>query len=172
MPQDFEYNTIDYCKGRRTMFKTAASQKGLVALVLVLAGFAASFAFSQRQHRREQMRAAALPVTIKQAQPIIRAIERYRAANGTLPKSLFILVPKYIQQIPAPGPAAKAGWHYKVNAGWQSGGWSLSIKVRDEYSPNAIGFGDTFVYHPSGKYPNVAYGGGLMPFGQWGYYVE
>ena len=154
------------------MFKSTVSQTTLVVLVLVLAGFAASFALSQRQNRREQMRATALPVTIKQAQPIIRAIERYATENSAPPKSLSSLVPKYIQQISAAGPAAKDGWHYQANSDWQSGGWSLSIKVRDEYSPNVMGFGDTFVFHPSGKYPNTAYGGGLIPFNKWGCYVE
>jgi hypothetical protein len=154
------------------MLKSAASQIAVVLLVLVLAGSAASFALAQRQKRREQMRVTALPITVKQAQPLIGAIERYRKENSALPKSLSILAPKYIRQIPSAGPAAKGGWHYQVTTDWQSGGWSLSIKVRDEYSPNVMGFGDTFVFHPSGKYPDAAYGGGLRIFGKWGYYVE
>ena len=54
------------------------------------------------------------------------------------------------------------------------GGWELYIKVRDEYSPNFLGFGDTFVFHPNGEYSHEAYGGILMTFdnGEWGYYVE
>jgi hypothetical protein len=154
------------------MPKSALSQIAVVVLVLLLGVFAASFALSQRQNKREQMRATALPVTIKQAQPIIRAIKRYRREKRTFPPSLRALVPTYIGQIPAAGPVAKDGWHYRVTPDWQSGGWSLGVRVRDEYSPNIVGFGDTFVFHPSSTYPNLAYGGALIPLDRWGYYVE
>lgn len=154
------------------MSKPAVPRVACVIAVFALAAFIVSLALSWRQNKRAQMRAAVLPVTIKQAQPIIRAIKRYSKERRALPQSLFVLMPKYIGQIPDAGPAAKNGWHYQVNTGVESGGWALSIKVRDEYSPNIVGFGDTFVFHPSGRYPDWAYGGGLIPFDKWGYYVE
>lgn len=154
------------------MSKSAISKIAFVLVGCILVVFAASLALSWRQNKRAQMRATALPVTIKQAQSVMRAIERYNREQGTPPQSLSVLVPKYIQQLPDAGPAAKNGWRYETGDRYEEGGWALSIRVRDEYSPNIMGFGDTFVFHPSGKYPNAAYGGGFMPFGKWGYYVE
>jgi hypothetical protein len=35
-----------------------------------------------------------------------------------------------------------------------------------------MGFGNRFVYHPNGEYPRYGYGGVLVRFRDWGYYVE
>jgi hypothetical protein len=156
--------------------KSAIQKIAFGVIGIVLFGGAASFgvrsAFSWQQSKRQQMRATDLPITIRQAQPIIRAIGQYRKEHHALPQSLSALVPKYLRQLPNAGPAARDGWRYQPGTKQSAGEWALSIRVRDEYSPNLAGFGDTFAFHPSGRYPRVAYGGGLVPFGKWGYYIE
>ena len=146
-------------------------------LIALLAGAvllgALMLALSWQQSKRAQMRARDLPKTIQQLQPLIRAIERYEQDHGKPPTSTVQLAPKYLQQLPYAGPVAKGGWTYGLSDPKKTGGWTLSVRVRDEYSPNLfMGFGDTFVFQPNGKYPQSAHGGKLLPFGKWGYYVE
>ena len=50
--------------------------------------------------------------------------------------------------------------------------WALFVRVNREYAPNRWSFGDTFAYHPGGRYPREAYGGILERVGRWGYYHE
>jgi len=161
------------------MFKSANAKIACVIVAVVWAIVIGGIVVLKWQrHKRDRLRAVALPITIRQAQPIIRAINRYQAERGAPPTSLSALTPKYLRQLPAPGPVSKKGWHYELSPGVggrasAAGGWALYVRVRDEYSPNIIGgFGDVFVFHPSGKYPDKAYGGMLVPFDDWGYYVE
>lgn len=125
-----------------------------------------------RQGHRARMRARALPVTMQRAIPVIRAIERYTGDRGAPPAGLPALVPEYLAGLPPPGPVAEGGWRYERTGNGVAGGWTLYVTVRDEYSPNLLGFGDRFVYHPSNRYPRSGYGGILVRFGRWGYYVE
>lgn len=143
---------------------------GILAIIIVLA----FIAWHWRQYNRDQMRHSAFPVTMTNGQQLARAIKSYDREHGSPPEKLSLLLSKYIQQIPDAGAAAKDGWHYQIHTDGQFGGWELFIKVRDEYSPNFLGFGDTFVFHPNGEYARKAYGGVLMTFdnGEWGYYVE
>jgi hypothetical protein len=148
--------------------------KSMLIFVSIAIGCAAGCAvlISLHQCHRESMRAEALPITMAQAAPIIEAIERYCKEHDTPPPDLNVLIPHYLRQLPEAGPIAEDGWHYSPQTYEDSGGWTLLVRVRDEYSPNLVGFGDSFVYHSSGNYPRGAYGGMLMPFGRWGYYVE
>ena len=167
---------------------TARSRR--IAIALFIGLFCILFALPLlyipwRRNHREQMRARDLPITIKNAEPIIMAIKRYEKEKGKPPPSLESLIPYYIERIPDAGPVAKNGWHYQtdedttkqkagatVSVDKIAEGWALFVWVRDEFSPNVWGFGDVFVYHPSGKYANQDYGGGLVPFRNWGYYIE
>jgi hypothetical protein len=125
-----------------------------------------------RDATREALRARDLPVTVTRAAPIIAAIKRFERDHRKPPATLQALIPRYLNRLPGPGPVAEKGWNYEAGDPGDSGGWSLSVDVRDKYSPNIFGFGDTFVYRPSEEYPNLGYGGGLRKFGRWGYYVE
>ena len=140
---------------------------------------------NQRRSQWAELRARDLPITIKKAELIIMAINRYKKDKKKCPSSLNDLVPRYIERLPDAGAIAKNGWHYRtdkdiakqtsgvtVSVDEQAGGWVLFVWVRDEYSPNAFGFGDAFVFHPSGQYPQHGYGGMLVPFRNWGYYIE
>ena len=142
----------------------------LVALILCIAGFLGYIQW--RYAHRERMRSEALPVTVSQAAPVIEAILQYSRDHGAPPPSLEAVVPRYLKQLPDAGPIAENGWHYTMEEDADAGGWSLLVWVRDEYSPNVLGFGDRFVFRPSGKYPKYAYGGVLVLFGRWGYYIE
>lgn len=137
--------------------------------VVVFGGLTAGYAKERSQ--RQAARNAALTATVAAAGPLITAIEAHRAKTGAPPPSLAALVPGYLASVPGAGPAAKGGWQYEVDPATRE--WSLRIEVRGELSPNLwLGFGDTFEYRSSGKYPREAYGGILMSYGKWGYYVE
>ena len=155
-------------------FKSLFSEILLVLGILTLIIVFAFGAWHWRQYKRDRMRHNALPVTMKNGQQLERVIKIYNREHGSPPEKLSLLLPKYIQRIPDAGAAAKDGWHYKIHPDGKFGGWELFIKVRDAYSPNFLGFGDAFVFHPNGEYSQKAYGGVLMTFadGKWGYYVE
>jgi hypothetical protein len=140
--------------------------------VVVAAIVSCNLKFKWRDDGRARLRAKDLPITIQQAQPIIGAIVRFEKDHGNPPPDLNSLVPKYVDRLPNPGPVARDQWAYSQEGGYEGKEWSLYVAVRDEYSPNVFGFGDMFVFHPSGKYEKYAYGGVLMRFGKWGYYVE
>jgi hypothetical protein len=154
----------------KSLFSEILFVLGILALIIILA----FVAWHWRQYKRDRMRHIALPVTIKNGEQLERAIKSYDLKNGSPPEKLSLLLPQYIQKIPGAGAAAKDGWHYKIHSDGKFGGWELYIKVRDEYSPNWLGFGDAFVFHPNGEYSQKGYGGVLMTFadGKWGYYVE
>lgn len=157
---------------RRIRWFTRRYQAIIAWLILVLCIAAVPAGIWWRKRHRENMRATALPITISRSIPIIEAIRTFQRKTGKLPETLDALVPTYLARLPDAGPAAKDGWRFDVDDYGNSGGWALYIRVRDEYSPNIMGFGDTFVYHPSGQYPIAGYGGMLVRFGGWGYYVE
>jgi hypothetical protein len=140
----------------------------VVALLAVISAWTAV-----RAHHAAQLRARDLPITLRQAQPLLDAIQAYRHDHSQPPAALSDLLPHYLPSIPSPGPAADGGWHYERTERSDCGGWFLAIRVRDEYSPQPVGFGDTFVYHPSHRYPDAAHGGGLTQQLQgWAYYLE
>lgn len=159
-------------KSPRTTTYRLLYSVALFAVGCLLSLFFCASALSLRQNKRARLRAADLPVTVKNAEPIIAGITRYTREKGKPPPTLAAIVPRYVAKLTNPGPAAKGGWDYYPRAHSASTGWALAIRVRDEYSPNILGFGDTFVYHSSGQYDPAAYGGGLRRFGRWGYYVE
>lgn len=142
------------------------------AIVLALLGGFVGWVEWQRA-QRAAMRARDLPVTVRASAPIIAAIERHARERGTPPESLQVLVPRYLKSVPPPGPVADSGWMYAVDGGRTHENWRLWVEVRDEYSPNILmGFGDAFVFHPSGQYLRSDYRGILVRVGAWGYYVE
>lgn len=125
-----------------------------------------------RLRHRTALRTRDIPVTRCRAVPLIRAIERYRTHHGSPPASLQVLVPSYLSRLPDPGPLARDGWHYRPGNDAGSGEWALWVVVREEYSPNIMGFGDALVYHPSGQYPRAGYRGIRAWVDRWAYYVE
>jgi hypothetical protein len=48
----------------------------------------------------------------------------------------------------------------------------LFVEVRDEFSPNVLGFGDRFVFIPATNTLGRITAAFLERFGRWGYYVE
>ena len=144
-----------------------------IALILMFAAVILYVSYlKQMQLTRNRARANELPLTEQRAVPVIEAIQGYIRQHGKPPPSLEALLPTFLKSLPYAGTIAKNGWHYTTNEDKQAGGWSLLVWVRNEYSPNINGFGDRFVYRPSGQYPPKGYGGILMPVDKWGYYVE
>ncbi len=151
--------------------------KALILALVLLAGCIACIlsiplVFAARQKHRNAMREKAMAVTMKQAEPLIEAINRYRKDHGKPPVSLHALIPRYLTIIPEPGALALNGWHYRANEDAAPGDWEMFVCVRGEYSPNTLGFGDRFVFLPDGNYPRLGYGGVLERVGKWGYYIE
>lgn len=148
----------------------------VVWIACAIGGIRGCVYLRERNANRQAMRDAELPVTIKQAAPIVAAIERYVQDHGKPPDTLNSLIPEYLSQLPDAGPVAEDGWHYSTDVDGDAGGWTLLIWVRDDYSPNIVGFGDRFVFRPSGNYPQSGYEGVLLPSSSssegWGYYVE
>jgi hypothetical protein len=144
---------------------------GSVLGLVVLYG-AVRYSVYRHHTRVERVRPPALRETMQRARPIIGAIHAYTKKHGRPPDQLDALVPTYLRRLPDTGRLASNGWEYTTDGRREAGAWSLFVEVRDEFSPNVRGFGDRFVFHPSGKYAHSDYGGILERFGRWGYYVE
>jgi hypothetical protein len=131
--------------------------------------------------RRQQVdatwvrRRAALRTTIAHAQPILGALRRHAAERGRPPQSLAALVPRYLRELPVPGPGTTEPWQYWTGSAvrWKPGlgPWALGIHLDSGFCPYAPGSGgDYFVYHPLGGYPPLGYQGVLERIEGWGYY--
>ena len=153
-----------------------------VAIALLCAGWSL---YQQRAEARVQetwqLRLAEVADVQQRAQPIIDAIARYRDDHTSPPARLSDLVPRYLPQLPVPGPVARDGaWFYttpsspKPCAFCPKGeSWVLGIWVRHDFDPrNPWSFGDNLVYLPSGNYPHSGWGGILDRVADWGYYCE
>jgi len=126
------------------------------------------------QHlKAEHIRPAAMQETVVRAQPILRAISDYQKATGHPPETIEALVPTYLNRIPDAGPMAEHGWRFETERRSEAGGWALYVRVRREYSSRYWGLGDTFVFHPNGRYARYDYSGVLVDrVGRWAYYYE
>jgi hypothetical protein len=146
--------------GRRRLF-----------IALLLLTFIGAGCASADRARVARERAPVLRETTRRAEPVVAAVQAYRAKHGRPPATLGALVPVYLKTVPAPGPLASGGWYYEVGNRPAAGGWSLYLMVNRRYS-DPQGFGDVFAYHPSGRYERADYGGVLERVGAWGYYHE
>lgn len=102
------------------------------------------------------------------AEPLIAAIESYRADRGEYPKSLKELVPDYLEAIPHTGLAGYPEFEYRRA---RSDTPFKKYRIEINVSRGTLGF-DEFYYLPDGDHPDYGYEGALEFFGDWAYFHE
>lgn len=135
--------------------------RGVAGLALVGAGLVAGLKVGWIA------RGALFARLARRAQPLVVAVERFRAETGHSPSSLAELVPKYIAEVPPTGMIGYGPFEYREQSKRsQAAGYELSV-------PCGSGMNwDVFVYWPSGDYPEFMYGGGVERMGGWAYVHE
>ena len=168
-------------KARACLIMTA-----LTVAVLALLYWGAQWWLDRTWDRhREQIRK-----DIRTVEPLLSALEMYRADCGAYPPTLSHLTPQYILSIPPPSfdfPADE--WQY-VSGRAEVQAWadekregepplelpdqvySLWVWVPAGYTPLSGLLSDALVYHSNEQYARFAYGGGLEPIDGWAYYHE
>lgn len=166
---------------RRTFWIVAGSAAIVVAVAV--AGLLSWYLKWQGENERAwEERRGELAKVVESAQPIIGALESYRAERGRYPRQLDRLVPAHLAYLPKPPAFAVRGWEYSVEPACENNGCSadelrydLWISLSPEFCLVCKGwlrFYDAFVYHPNDVYPKEAHGGVLERVGGWGYYHE
>lgn len=101
--------------------------------------------------------------------PLVESIHGYEREHGTPPPSLEALVPQYFDAVPSTGIGAYPDYVYLIGDDAQSRSgceWMLEV-------PAYVILGwDTFLYFPSGEYPERGFGGWLERMGDWAYVHE
>ncbi len=169
-------------KARACLIMTA-----LTVLVLALLYWGAQWWLDRTWDRhREQIRE-----DIRKVEPLLSALEMYRAANGAYPPTLSHLTSQYIPSIPPPsfdfladewqyvsGRAEVQVWADEKREGeppleLPDQAYSLLVWAPRGYTPMSGMFADALVYHPHEQYARFAYGGVLMErIDGWAYYHE
>lgn len=108
-------------------------------------------------------RMAAIATCAENAKPLIAAIDRYMSDHGKAPAELRDLVPVYLHRIPGTGWSRYPRWDYGM-----ANGEPYELVVNCSY---LLSF-DSFVYWPSGNYPEHFYGGSAERIGAWAYVYE
>jgi len=159
----------------------------LTVVVFAILGVGARvyYAWLWQRHRE------AISHAITEVQPLLSALEAYRADHGSYPSALDDLVPDYLPAIPEPPfdfPVDE--WQYVSGReevrdwAWEAATneaplelpeqvYSLWVWVPSGYIPLSGMFSDALVYHSHGEYARFAYGGVLMErIDGWAYYHE
>lgn len=117
-----------------------------LGVIFTVATFLQGLRVTQNQQRQE-LRVQAIHLTLHRAAPLLQAIQRYQRDQGRLPTHLHALVPKYLAQLPEPGPLSETlGWGYQSLTRER---WLLDLSVNPAL---AIGEGDRFLYYSDGNY--------------------
>ncbi len=118
-----------------------------------------------------------LLVAARRAQPILDALDAYRADHDEWPKELTDLVPEHIESIPDPGLSFEGEWLYERGPAptEDPGVYDLFVAVPADFCPTNVGlihFNALFSFRSDGAYEEQDHGGGLERIGDWGYYHE
>ncbi len=124
--------------------------------------FGANGGWSERRH--------GLIAASQRTQPLIAAIEKYRADNGQPPDELTDLVPQYIAVIPSTGMTAYPNWRYLGPTNRPRGGDYHSYELGVP-TPFGLNF-DVFYYWPEENYPASSSNGRIERIGKWAYLHE
>ncbi|MBX7256524.1 MAG: hypothetical protein K1Y02_09200 [Candidatus Hydrogenedentes bacterium] len=99
------------------------------------------------------------------AQPLLAAIEQYKADQGVWPPSLDALVPAYIDKIPYTGAPGYPKFNYEVaSEGTPFREYQLSVKT-----PRGSTYHDQLIYWPEMNYPLWIKGATVEPLNDWAY---
>lgn len=131
----------------------------LASLLLVILVFCLKFGNDLRMH--------AFAAVGERFSPLINAIKLYEKENGTPPRDLKLLEPKYLAKVPtSTGLGSYPEFHYETVKD-PDHSWEISVPC----SSGLINW-DVFFYWPSEKYPTTAYGGVVEPINNWAYVYE
>ena len=151
--------------------KSAATRALAVATMLLIVGIGVgSILLGWRAKPGESVRRAGLERISLNAQPVIDAIERYRAKTGEYPNSLDVLVPEYLPSIPATGNTIYPNYEYRpAGEGW---GWRIPSYELFVRTPYVVFNWDQFIYRPERTYPAEHPAGPVERSGDWAYVHE
>lgn len=100
----------------------------------------------------------------RNAEPLIQAIKKYTNENNKPPEKLEVLVPTYIEKIPATGNGRCADYSYGV----KNKSWELCVYLGIFF----MGTRDCLVYWPSENYPDKVSRGKVERVGKWAYFPQ
>ncbi len=99
------------------------------------------------------------------AQPILAAIEQYKADTGVFPPNLGALIPEYIKELPYTGTPGYPKFEYDLAAeGTPFRDYQLSVKT-----PPGANYHDRLIYWPEMNYPLWIKGASVEPLNDWAY---
>ena len=106
----------------------------------------------------------------ERSEGLIDAIIAYEIDNNSPPKSLEVLIPKYLQKVPTTQMSSYPDYKYitgKDALTYDDNPWVLIV-------PTPIGIinWDMFMYFPKQNYPKRGYGGSLEVIRDWAYVHE
>jgi hypothetical protein len=113
------------------------------------------------------LRSAGFRLAAERAEPLIAAIERYRAAHGHPPARLDQLVPDWLLALPPRLPPLVIETGKDIPTHYHGNEWVLIASV-----PSGFLNFDQFLFFPNGAYPEHGYGGSLERIGRWAYVHE
>jgi hypothetical protein len=123
-----------------------------------------------------KVRQAACKRVCQRAEPIIQAIESYRAQEDTYPKFLNDLVPNFLDSIPGTGLRGYPYFKYEL---LDSNNRAYTYLYEEHNAPYELKVDlyrmfawDSFFYWPSEDYPDVIYGGETEIINNWAYVHE
>jgi hypothetical protein len=133
------------------------------SVVFIVSGLGAA-----RLGQRHRMQRIA--VVVRDAEPLVRAIEGYQRAHGVPPRRLEDLVPHQLTAVPSTGMGGYPLWRYYTRAEahlFEGNEWVLEVNTGGP----GINF-DVLLYFPNGAYPATGYGGIIERVGSWAYVHE
>ena len=136
----------------------------LIALILFFTII--GLMYSSRKASEFKYRAF-LEMTLR-AEPLINAIEKYRADNGDFPYNIEELIPFYIPERPYTGIPIYPNYQYESASSSEGEIEEYELKV---YCSHGMSF-DSFFYWPKKEYPQRIYGGEVQRIGDWAYVHE
>jgi hypothetical protein len=106
----------------------------------------------------------------RRSQPLVQAVQSYRAKHGQPPAALEDLVPAYLKEVPLTGIGVRSNYEYIVGekaSAYGENPWVLIVEP-----PCHMMCFDLLLYFPLQNYPHTGYGGWLEPIGSWAYLHE
>jgi hypothetical protein len=149
-------------------------REAAVAIVLLAASVAEVLWFSEVNW---WFRRRAVERAIIRARPVVEAIRQYEREHKGAPASLYVLVPKYLLEVPTTGMGAFPNFEYVLER-WrrQTAPAGTPMPIVDPWylrvsMPLAMSW-DELLYYPSQRYPGRDKGVTVSRVGEWAYIHE
>jgi hypothetical protein len=147
--------------------------KGAGLLLFVLAVSLASVAVAPASWEVALLaRRASLRNIQEHAVPIVFGVAQFEKEQGRPPLVLEELVPAYMDRVPNTGLRGCPGFEYEVlddsvSYAAEAGGWELRVPC----GGGMLNW-DTYLYWPTGRYPERTHGGWVERLDTWAYVHE